>query len=123
MFFMFSREAYLQLNKVVGEYKTAIKILYNTIFFYHKILLNFNKNLFQALCGGTVEVPTLTGEKLSVCLKNVIEPNSERRFPGHGLPVPKEATRRGDLIVVFSINFPDSLTDSAKEALMDCLPS
>ncbi|KAG8200339.1 hypothetical protein JTE90_028521 [Oedothorax gibbosus] len=80
-------------------------------------------SLKQALCGGTIEVPTLTGDKLGVCLNDIIQPNSERRFPGHGLPVPKEAARRGDMIVVFSINFPDSLSDSARETLMDCLPS
>jgi DnaJ homolog subfamily B member 5 len=80
--------------------------------------------LFQALCGTVLEVPTMTGEKLTVNLSSeVVKPNTVKRFSGYGLPFPKEPSRRGDLLVAFDIKFPDKLSQSAKEILMDTLPN
>jgi len=33
----------------------------------------------------------------------VVKPNTSRRLPGKGLPHPKEAGRRGDIVVAFDI--------------------
>ncbi|XP_013786562.1 dnaJ homolog subfamily B member 4-like isoform X2 [Limulus polyphemus] len=78
--------------------------------------------LKEALCGTNVDIPTLTGEKLTLRIKDIIKPNVIRRIAGHGLPYPKEPNRRGDLNVVFDIKFPDTLNESTKQILWDCLP-
>jgi len=81
-------------------------------------------SLKQALCGTIVEVPTLTGEKIPLNLtREVIKPSTVKRFQGHGLPFPKEPSRKGDLIVSFDIKFPETLTQSAKDILYDTLPN
>lgn len=86
--------------------------------FTAKILLK------QALCGCVVDVPTLSGDKLSLNLTGeVVKPNSIKRIQGHGLPLPKEPSRRGDLIVSFDIKFPEHLTQSVKDILFDTLPN
>ena len=80
--------------------------------------------LKEALCGsGHLKVPTLTGEVVPVSIQNeVIKPNTVKRLQGRGLPYPKEPTKRGDLIVNFDIIFPDNLSKSTREILMDVLP-
>lgn len=80
--------------------------------------------LKQSLCGTVVEIPTLTGEKISLNLtKEIVKPNTVKRIQGYGLPYPKEPSRKGDLLVSFDIKFPDSLTQSIKDILYDTLPN
>ncbi|KAK1133168.1 DnaJ protein like protein 1 [Melipona quadrifasciata] len=81
-------------------------------------------SLKQALCGTVIEVPTLTGEKINLNLtREIVKPNMVRRIQGHGLPFPKEPSRKGDLLVSFDIKFPETLSQSAKDILYDTLPN
>ncbi|KAL0279638.1 UNVERIFIED_CONTAM: hypothetical protein PYX00_001148 [Menopon gallinae] len=78
--------------------------------------------LKQALCGGQIEVPTLTGGKHVIDhSREVIKPTTTKRISGLGLPLPKESSERGDLIVTFDIKFPDSLPQTVKDILYDTL--
>ena len=78
--------------------------------------------LKDALCGTTVHIPTLTGDKVALDLsREVIKPSTTKRVHGRGLPYPKEPNRRGDLIVHFDIKFPDTLSTNAKEILSSIL--
>lgn len=80
--------------------------------------------MLQALCGCTVEVPTMSGSKLPLHFTSeIIKPNTVKRIQGQGLPLPKEPSRRGDLIVNFDIRFPDNLSQSVKDILYDTLPN
>lgn len=45
------------------------------------------------------------------------------RLSGQGLPNPKMAGRRGDLIVEFDVKFPESLSSASKELIMNALPA
>lgn len=70
-----------------------------------------------------MEVPTLTGEKVQLdMLSEIGKPSTVKRLPGHGLPLPKEPSKRGDLLVTFDIKFPDHLAQSVKDILYDTLP-
>ncbi|XP_076033515.1 dnaJ protein homolog 1-like [Oratosquilla oratoria] len=78
--------------------------------------------LRDALCGARVVVPTLQGQSVTLNLtKEVIKPQMTKRLQGYGLPMPKDRSRRGDIIVHFDIQFPDNLTESAKEILVNVL--
>ncbi|CAG0882548.1 unnamed protein product [Darwinula stevensoni] len=80
-------------------------------------------SLREALCGTLVEVPTLSGEKIPMDFtEGIIKPNTTRRIPSQGLPMPKEPNRRGDLILAFDIHFPDHLPKTTREILRDALP-
>lgn len=80
--------------------------------------------LKQALCGCTLEVPTLAGPKRTLSFKDeVIKPTTVKRIQNGGLPLPKEPSRRGDLLVTFDIIFPDRLSGSAKDTLHKTLPN
>ncbi|KAG5885697.1 hypothetical protein JTB14_002311 [Gonioctena quinquepunctata] len=80
--------------------------------------------LKQALCGCTIEVPTMSGKSIPLhYTQEIIKPNTVRRIQGYGLPLPKEPSRKGDLIVNFDIKFPENLSQSAKDILYDTLPN
>merc|ERR1719219_2860130 len=79
--------------------------------------------LREALCGVMVDIPTLTGEKIPINLATeVVKPTTTKRIAGYGLPLPKEPTRRGDILVSFDIQFPDRLSQNTKDLLHDLLP-
>ncbi|CAG9855107.1 unnamed protein product [Phyllotreta striolata] len=81
-------------------------------------------SLKEALCGCTIEVPTMTDKSIPIHYTNeVIKPNTVKRIQGYGLPLPKEPTRKGDLIVTFDIKFPEHLSPSVKDILYDTLPN
>lgn len=78
--------------------------------------------LIKALLGALIQVPTLDGRKKQIQLNEVINPNTEKRIAGEGLPFPKQNNKKGDLIVKFDIKFPDNLTINQREVLNQILP-
>lgn len=101
--------------------RTTLLIYYVILFFFY-LFINFN---FQALCGTTVTVPTMNPETTLPLhfVNEIVTPNTVRRIQGQGLPLPKEPSRRGDLIVNFDIRFPEHLSSSARDILYDTLPN
>jgi len=88
----------------------------SNIVYTHKIKLK------EALCGTLVNVPLLNGQKRTInCMDEVIKPNTIKRIQGEGLPYPKEASRKGDLIIKFDIAFPDRISQGSKDILGDVL--
>ncbi|XP_074642866.1 dnaJ homolog subfamily B member 4-like [Tubulanus polymorphus] len=80
-------------------------------------------SLRDALCGGTINVPTIDGKKIPLRLTDIVKPGSKRKINSEGLPHPKQPTKRGDLVVEFDVKFPDQLSQSAKDALSATLPA
>lgn len=80
-------------------------------------------SLKEALCGlPTFHVPLLNGNSQSLSIINeVIKPTTVKRILAGGLPYPKEANRRGDLIVKFEIIFPDRINEELQKSLSDAL--
>lgn len=78
--------------------------------------------LRDALCGTTVHIPTIEGGTVPLRLTDIVKPNTTRRISGQGLPVTKEPTRRGDLIVEFDVKFPTRLDTAVKDGLKNLLP-
>ena len=88
----------------------------------NNIIYTAKISLRDALARGQVEVPTLDGRKLRLRLNSIVNPNSTERIHGEGLPLPKNPTRRGDLIVKYDIRFPDELSSAQIDILLDTLP-
>ncbi|KAG1944776.1 dnaJ homolog subfamily B member 1b [Pimephales promelas] len=77
--------------------------------------------LKEALCGCTVNVPTLDNRTVSLTTQDIVRPGMKRRVTGEGLPLPKSPDRRGDLIVEFEVKFPERLSQSAKDTIANVL--
>ncbi|VDM38975.1 unnamed protein product [Toxocara canis] len=80
-------------------------------------------SLRDALCGTVLHVPTLDGVIVPMRAAEVIKPGTTKRFSGQGLPDPKISGRRGDLIVEFNVEFPNTLEPAMKELIMRALPA
>ncbi|XP_047435314.1 dnaJ homolog subfamily B member 1b [Mugil cephalus] len=79
-------------------------------------------SLRDALCGCTVNAPTLDGRTVTVSSTDIVQPGMKRRVSGEGLPYPKRPDRRGDLIVEFEVKFPERLSQSARDTIAQVLP-
>lgn len=78
--------------------------------------------LRDALCGGSIPIPTIEGETLTLSLEEIVNPNTVKVLSGHGMPISKAPGRRGDLIVNFDIKFPTELAPACKELITSALP-
>uniref|UniRef100_A0A672HIK9 DnaJ heat shock protein family (Hsp40) member B1b n=1 Tax=Salarias fasciatus TaxID=181472 RepID=A0A672HIK9_SALFA len=79
-------------------------------------------SLRDALCGSTVNAPTLDGRSVTVSSTDIVQPGMKRRVSGEGLPYPKRPERRGDLIVEYEVKFPERLSQSARDTIGQVLP-
>lgn len=72
-------------------------------------------NLKDALCGCLLQIPTIDGRVLPIQVNEVIQPGTQKRIPGEGLPIPKLDGQRGDMIIAFDVSFPTQLSFDQKE--------
>ncbi|KAM8718457.1 hypothetical protein ACLKA7_001636 [Drosophila subpalustris] len=81
-------------------------------------------SLKQALCGATIELPTLQGD--SIIYKSngeIITPHTVKKYKDRGLPHSKNPSQRGSLCVKFDIEFPDKLPHRLVASLEQLLPN
>lgn len=76
----------------------------------------------QALCGCTVNIPTIDGRVIPLPCNDIIKPGTVKRLRREGLPFPKAPSQRGDLIVEFKICFPDRIAPQTRQILKQHLP-
>ncbi|XP_068574824.1 dnaJ homolog subfamily B member 1a [Cebidichthys violaceus] len=79
-------------------------------------------SLREALCGCTVNAPTLDGRTITVTSRDVVRPGMKKRISGEGLPISKCPEKRGDMVLDFTVKFPDKLGQSTRDALKQILP-
>uniref|UniRef100_T1J5Q1 J domain-containing protein n=1 Tax=Strigamia maritima TaxID=126957 RepID=T1J5Q1_STRMM len=115
----FQREGDQSPNKIPADIVFIIRDKPNPVFKREGSDIRYMAKitLKEALCGTRVTVPTLTGERLPLELRDIIRPTTVKRIQGQGLPLPKEPNRRGDLIVAFDIQFPEHLNQTTKDIL------
>lgn len=101
----------INLHKTEGESMTRHG---DDLIYHHKIALK------EALCSEPIEFSTLDGETIRFAADEVISPLTTKEFLGKGMPVyndnPLSALvhnhTRGNLILKFTIEMPNSFTDS-----------
>ena len=78
-------------------------------------------SLRDALCGSTIQVPTLDGRRVEVRCPEVTKPATTKTLQGYGVPFPREPAKRGDLIIEFDIIFPDEIPAEKRDSLYQAL--
>lgn len=88
---------------------------------YHRdgddLVVERSLSVGQALLGFRMLVEHLDGEKLIMESVEVTAPDTARRVMGKGMPKTKGGYGRGDLVVIFRVEFPKEISFEDKEAL------
>jgi len=79
--------------------------------------------LGKALTGCTVDIHTLDERLINVPINDIVKPGYTKRVPGEGMPISSDPSKRGDLIIEFDIEFPNSLSPARKELIQRALLS
>lgn len=78
--------------------------------------------LLEALTGKIIDIQTLDNRQLSISLHDMIcTPQNSKRIAGEGMPLAKQPSKRGDLIVEFDITFPQTLNIQQQQSLKQIL--
>lgn len=78
--------------------------------------MNLTISLVDALVGFHQSVAHLDGHTVELGTKGVTRPGEVRKIKGEGMPI-YDTTKKGDLFVTFTVDFPPSLTDAQKEVV------
>ena len=112
-----------EINGATGDVRVVVQITNNTLFERQdlNLLLNRTITLKEALCGFTFDVCLITGSTLTIrnTGSKIIRHGFRQTCHGHGM---KRGEKTGDLLIEFSVQFPESLTPEQQVALRDLLP-
>ncbi|KAK7827608.1 dnaj like protein subfamily b member 4 [Quercus suber] len=81
------------------------------------LVVNQEITLLEALTGKTIDLTTLDGRNLVIPLADIVKPGAEVVVPNEGMPISKEAGRKGNLRVKFDVKYPSRLTAEQKSDL------
>lgn len=79
--------------------------------------------LGRALTGYTVEIHTLDERVLHIPINDIVKPGYKKVVPREGMPISTSPEEKGDLVIEFDIEFPQSLTPDRKELIKRALLS
>lgn len=88
------------------------------------LVMNIDIKLVEALCGFSRNIKTLDGRTLhfNVLPGEVISHGTIKVIHGEGMPINGNINEKGDLWVQFSVDFPEKITQDARNKLVDLLP-
>jgi DnaJ family protein B protein 4 len=112
-----------EVNEQRGDIHIRVKTVNKTAFRRMGLDLHYNKKigLKDSLCGFSFEVPHLNGKLLSINNKSnpsIISPGSKKNIPKLGMT---KGDQTGNMVIVFEVEFPSSLTPEQMEALAGIL--
>ncbi|AET37531.1 type II HSP40 co-chaperone SIS1 Ecym_1292 [Eremothecium cymbalariae DBVPG len=71
----------------------------------------------ESLLGFSKTVHTIDGRQIFISKTQPVQPSEESRYPGQGMPLSKNPSERGDLIVKYKIDYPITLSEQQKLAI------
>jgi len=112
------------INSKKGPVHITISIAKHEFFQRDNIDLIYNKtiSLKEALCGFHVEINHLSGKRFAInnaTNPSVISPGYKKVIPSFGM---KRGDNTGNLIIIFNIEFPETITPEHINLLKDALP-
>ncbi|PPS00614.1 hypothetical protein GOBAR_AA20049 [Gossypium barbadense] len=87
------------------------------------LVVNQEITLLEALTGRTLDLTTLDGRSLMIPLTEIVKPGAEIVVPNEGMPISKEAGRKGNLRIKLDVKYPSRLTTEQKSELRRVLAS
>lgn len=87
----------------------------------HNLVHTATLSLADALTGCVVSVVTLDDRVIPVSVSQIVKPDTTIIVPGEGMPLTKTPTQRGDLVVKFSVSYPQQLNDAQRASIRQIL--
>jgi len=105
-----------------GDIIIAFQLLNHDTFHLNKSDLVMNKKILlsEALCGYEFNIKELDGTLFKIKSKDIVKPGTSKIIPGKGMYINEKD--RGNLVINFEIEFPDSLLIHQKKNLKKFLP-
>lgn len=72
-------------------------------------------DLYTAILGGEVLVPTIKGTRLALKIPAGAQPEQRIRLRGQGMPVLRQPDQRGDLFAVLQVDLPRALSEPERK--------
>lgn len=79
-------------------------------------------SVWDAILGKDIEVTTISGEKLTIKIKEGTQPDAMLRIQGYGMPDMRNPNIRGNHMISIHIHVPTNLTEYQKNTLRSILP-
>lgn len=88
------------------------------------IAMRMDLSLSEALCGFLRLVKTLDDRQIVVSTKpgEVIKHGAMKMIEGEGFPTHRDPFNKGRLLIVFNVDFPESLTEQNAKKIQSALP-
>lgn len=85
------------------------------------LVVNQKILLLEALTGVSFSLATLDGRNLAIPATDIVKPGHEIVIPNEGMPISKDPSKKGNLLIKFDIIFPSRLTAEQKSDLRRAL--
>lgn len=82
------------------------------------LYLNVDLDLYIAMLGGEVTVPTMDGE-VTLKVNAETQNGTKVKLKGKGFPIYKDENTKGDLYITYQIKIPTGLTDKEKSLIVE----
>mmetsp|Transcript_1270 Transcript_1270/g.2957 ORF Transcript_1270/g.2957 Transcript_1270/m.2957 type:complete len:339 (+) Transcript_1270:224-1240(+) len=115
--FVFEKEGNAKPNMEAGPVVFTVAALAHDVFARAGDDLVFTcvLPLIDSLCGTTLRIPTVDGRHLSIPITDIVKTGSKKVISSEGMP--KADGSKGDLIIVFDILFPKTLSPTHRELM------
>ncbi len=99
-----------------GDLYIKFELINNTNFKRKKndLYLNVDIDLYRAILGGEIIIPTIDGKKVKLKVKPETQNNTKIKLKGKGMPIYKDEENWGDLYITYNIQIPKNLSDTER---------
>jgi DnaJ homolog subfamily B member 4 len=87
----------------------------------NNLVYTYKISLSDALTECSLQIPTLDSRIISIAAPEVISPDYEKTVVGEGMPLSKDPSVKGDLVIKFHILFPKYLNGTKRLKLREIL--
>ncbi|KAK2828470.1 hypothetical protein Q5P01_019504 [Channa striata] len=88
---------------------------------HNDLIYKVQISLEMALSGFSVDVETLDGRLLCIPINDIVHPTFKKMVTGEGMPLSQDPSQRGNLIIIFDIQFPEKLSAERKQLIKQAL--
>ncbi|KAM7374151.1 hypothetical protein PAMP_006826 [Pampus punctatissimus] len=120
---IFSKEGDQGPNSIPADIVFIVREKSHPLFVrqHNDLIYKAQISLEMALTGFSVDVETLDGRLLNIPINDIVHPAYKKVVTGEGMPLSQEPSQKGNLIIIFDIQFPEKLSAERKYLIKQAL--